>query len=59
MRQVDLAGHLTLKLMGEVLEAVYPMVWRSHRQLLLKVQAVDDELQSSWSIYYLNLGNDR
>ena len=58
MVQWCIAGCLTSKMTGGVLEAVYSMVWRSHRQLLLKVRAVDDELQPSWSIYYSNLGND-
>ena len=58
MVRLCIAGHLTSKLMGGVVEAAYSMVWCSYWQLLLKVRAVDDELPSSWNIYYLNLGND-
>jgi len=58
MVQWYIAGHLTLKLMGGVVEVAYSMVWCSCQQLLLNVQSIDDEHQSSWDIYYLNLGND-
>jgi len=58
MVQWYIAGHLTSKLMGGVVETAYSTVRCSRQQLLLNVQSIDDERQSSLDIYYSNLGND-